>query len=88
MPDGTSDTYLTGLLNKKTGDGKALIIVNLEDIDARAYEQSEERIVKIKLNGENAVFYRNGEPQNIQTDESGYYLLNISNGYCWFITFE
>ncbi len=88
LPDGTSDTYLTGLFNKKNGDGKALIIVNLEDIDERPYEQSEERIVKIKLNGENAVFYRDGEPQNIQTDANGYYLLNISNGYCWFITFE
>ena len=86
--DAIKDTYLLSLFEKTYSDGKAVILMNLEDIDDIPYEEDEAEYVKIKLNCENPVFYRNGEPQNVEKDSDGYYVLNMANGYCWFITLD
>ena len=86
--DATKNTYLLSLFEKTYGEGKAVILMNLADIDDIPYEKNEADYVKIKPNCENPVFYRNGEPQNVEKDSDGYYVLNIANGYCWFITLD
>ena len=60
--------------------------MNLEDIDDIPYSKAEPKYAKIKINGKNITFYRDGEPQNITPDADGYYNINLANGYCWFIT--
>lgn len=85
-PQGSVDTYLFGFFEKNNGKGKAFTIVNLEDIDDIPYSQAEPKYAKIKINGKNITFYRDGEPQNIIPDADGYYNINLANGYCWFIT--
>ena len=86
--DATKNTYLLSLFEKTYGEGKAIILMNLADIDDIPYEKNEADYVKIKPNCENPVFYRNGEPQNVEKDSDGYYVLNMANGYCWFITLD
>ena len=87
-PEGEAHSYLFSFFEKTDSSGKALMLVNLDDLDDLPYEQSEAKCAKIKFNGENVKFYRNGELQDVNRDSDGYYLTEMGNGYCWFITFE
>ena len=80
--------YLIGSFDKKEGNGKAFIIMNINAIDDVPYDETESEPVRMKINGENVSFYFEGEKQNIQKDSDGYYSINMGNGYCWFVTVD
>lgn len=84
----SSYAYLAGLFEENYGNGKAFTIMNLEDLDDTAYEDTPAEYVKIKINGDNVNFYLGGELQEVEKDSDGYYKLNLANGYCWFITID
>lgn len=84
----SSYAYLAGLFEENDGNGKAFTIMNLEDLDDTSYDDTPAEYVKIKINGDNVKFYLGGELQSVEKDSDGYYLLNLANGYCWFITID
>lgn len=87
--NGARDPYLFGFFDKiGNNDSRAFILVNLEDLNDKHYEMDEARHVKIKINGENVKFYKDGYIQNVDKDNDGYYTVDIKNGYCWFVTID
>ena len=82
------DTYLVGCFDKKDGDGHAFMLVDIEPLDDIPYDKSIGFPVKIKINGEDVKFYRDGELKDVKKDDDGYYILSTGNGYCWFVTVD
>ena len=89
VPQSSSRTpYLVGCYDKKDGDGNAFLLVNMEALDYVPYDETTADPVKIKINGENVKFYREGELKEVEKDSDGYYLLEVGNGHCWFVTVD
>ena len=82
------DPYLVGCFDKKDGDGHAFMLVNIEALDSIPYENTMAFPARIKINGDNVKFYRDGVLQDVQKGEDGYYTFNSGNGYCWFVTVD
>lgn len=82
------DSYLIGCFDKKDGDGHAFMLVDIEPLDNSPYNKTIAFPVKIKINGNDVKFYRDGELQEVEKDDDGYYILNTGNGYCWFVTVD
>ena len=82
VPQSSSRTpYLVGCYDKKDGDGNAFLLVNMEALDYVPYDETTADPVKIKINGENVKFYREGELKEVEKDSDGYYLLEVGNGH-------
>ncbi len=89
IPQSSSRTpYLVGCYDKKDGDGNAFLLLNMEALDFVPYDETTAEPVKIKINGENVKFYREGELKEVEKDSDGYYLLEVGNGHCWFVTVD
>ena len=81
----SNSSYLVGCFEKKEGNGKAFIFMNLEIInDADLFSFP----VKLKINGENIKCYIDGEVADIEPDEDGYYTVKAGNGQCMLFTVE
>lgn len=81
-------SYLVGCFDKINSDGNAFIIMNIDDLDSIPYDETHAQPARVKINGENVKFYREGELQSVPKDDEGYYLLEIGNGHCWFVEVE
>ena len=84
----TSQKYLVGHFDKKTGDGNAYIIMNLEEFNIQNYNIGKGQLIKLKINGENVVFYQNGEQVAATLNDEGYYEIRLCNGGCLFVTVD
>lgn len=80
--------YLVGCFDKKDGDGKAFMVLNLAELNAQSYTTTRGVKVKLKINGENVTFYQDGEIIDVAQDENGYYTPIIANGTAVFVTVD
>ena len=84
-----SVAYLIGCFDKKSSCGNAFTLLNINNLDDIAYgDSTESTTTKIKINGDNVTFYRDGYVSEVPCDENGYYTLNMKNGSCWFVTVD
>ena len=84
-----SVAYLIGCFDKKSSSGNAFTLVNINNLDDITYgDNTESTTTKIKINGNNVTFYRDGYVSEVPCDENGYYTLNMKNGSCWFVTVD
>lgn len=88
VQSGNKSPYLIGCFDKKASDGHAFTIVNVSELDYVPYEKTSSEPVKLKINGSNITFYRDGIAENITPDADGYYELDIGNGCAWFVTVD
>ena len=87
--DGEEIPCLMGFFDKNDNNSShAFTLINVEDLNDTPYEEDEAKYMKIKINGENVKFYRNGKVQDVEKDTNGYYNVNMSNGFCWFVTVD
>ncbi len=83
--NGQDTAMLVGCFDKKEGDGKAVILMNLDILEKQVYAV---RNTRIKFNGEKVTVYENGEPKVLTPDADGYYNIKMPNGKCYVITIE
>ena len=88
LPEDCLSPYLVGCYDKKDGDGRAFLLVNIEELDYIPYDETTAEPIKIKINGENVKFYREGELKEVEKDADGYYSIEAGNGHCWFVTVD
>ena len=88
IPQNSMTPYLVGCYDEKDGDGNAFLLVNMEELDYVPYDETTAEPIKIKINGENVKFYREGELKEVEKDADGYYILEVGNGHCWFVTVD
>ena len=86
--ESNKETYLLSFFKKNDSNGKAFIIMNINDLDDVPYAETHAQPARVKINGENVKFYREGVLQSVPEDNDGYYLLEIGNGHCWFVEVE
>ena len=82
------DTHLVGCFKKKDGSGYAFTLVNIEPLDMVPYDNILSYPAKMKINGNNVKFYKDGKITDIKQDSDGYYNFSTGNGYCWFVTVD
>ena len=82
------DTHLVGCFKKKDGSGYAFTLVNIEPLDMVPYVNILSYPAKMKINGNNVKFYKDGKITDIKQDSDGYYNFSTGNGYCWFVTVD
>lgn len=88
VQSGNKSPYLIGCFDKKDSDGKAFTVVNISELDYVPYEETAAELVKLKINGNNITFYRDGVAEHLVPDADGYYELDIGNGCAWFVTVD
>ena len=82
------DTHLVGCFKKKDGSGYAFTLVNIEPLDMIPYDNILSYPAKMKINGNNVKFYKDGKITDIKQDSDGYYNFSTGNGYCWLVTVD
>ena len=80
--------YLVGCFDKKDGNGKAFMVLNLDELNSQAYTTARGVKLKLKINGDNVTFYQDGEVITVEQDENGYYTPVIANGAAVFVTVD
>lgn len=88
VEEGNRSPYLIGCFDKKGSDGNAFTIVNISELDYVPYEETASEPVKLKINGTDITFYRDGVVEHVEPDADGYYELDIGNGCAWFVTVD
>ena len=81
-------SYLVGCFEKKDGNGKAFIFMNLEILTDFDYDKNRKLPIKLKINGNKVTCFRRGEAMVMQSDECGYYSFSMPNSECIFVTVE
>ncbi len=85
LPEGTDSTILVGAYDKKDNSGSAFLIINVDELDFVDYEDTKAEPSRIKINGDEVHFYREGREYRLEKDSEGYYQLELGNGHCWFV---